>query len=421
MSLVGDGVANRGYERIPTYFSTADGGWNAGRTISWSVWLKPASVAEMYFLSFADTGAGTRYYAMWGDAQTDVVAKAFRRNVSSAISSGIVLPQDVWSHVAVVLKPNFGRCWVDSVADTENITSLSGHDCDVTTYGFLRFGGGNFGAMDAKMGDLATWIDYELTQADVDTIFAGRPQDIATQPTMRRDLVDNFTTGAGELGSGGTEIDPRWDAIGTNVWDANDNPPSLVAGPDTPTLTLGTVGQTTADFTTSAFSGGTAPHKSTSWEVATDAGFSTIVASSINDTSALTAWTAGTGTPASNNPLAAGTEHWARARHRGDDDAESSNSNVVNFTTTSATIGFTNFTDGDGNLFTGTLHYEWHNDADVSGTAGLGNLSATPARGSVTMTDGAATIPVSAGDGYLRVGFFDGTKYQEGGDRATAS
>lgn len=83
----------------------------------------------------------------------------------------------------------------------------------------------------------------------------------------------------------------------------------------------------TINLTTTAFtvSGGSDTHQWTDWQVATDAGFTTIVSQSLSDTVNKLSWTSGT--------LSVNTTYYARVRHKGNAFGYSNWSNVVSFTT----------------------------------------------------------------------------------------
>lgn len=86
----------------------------------------------------------------------------------------------------------------------------------------------------------------------------------------------------------------------------------------------------TINLTTTAFtlSGGSDTHQWTDWQIATDAGFTTIVSQSLSDTVNKLSWTSGTLQPA--------TTYYARVRHKGNALGYSNWSTIVLFTTKSS-------------------------------------------------------------------------------------
>ena len=108
------------------------------------------------------------------------------------------------------------------------------------------------------------------------------------------------------------------------------------AGVVTPTITSPTNGAIdqgeTVTITTSAFEwiGVEDTHYSSTWQLATDSGFTNIVAQSVNDTTNKTSWT----TP----NLAVSTTHYARVLHTGVANGSSVYSGVISFTTASSFV-----------------------------------------------------------------------------------
>jgi hypothetical protein len=109
--------------------------------------------------------------------------------------------------------------------------------------------------------------------------------------------------------------------------------PSVTA----PTITTPISGSTgitvTPTFTTSAYSAlnGAGAHASTDWQVATDAAFTNVVASSLTDTANKTSWTPGTS-------LNYNTTYYVRALHRSVDPISSGYGASISFTTEAAPV-----------------------------------------------------------------------------------
>lgn len=101
--------------------------------------------------------------------------------------------------------------------------------------------------------------------------------------------------------------------------------------PNTPNITSPTTGATnqgpTVSFTSSAFTmiGGSATHTSSDWQIASDAGFTTIVSSATNDTTKKVSWTSAS--------LAVNTTFYARVRYIASNGIYSAWSSVISFTT----------------------------------------------------------------------------------------
>ena len=91
---------------------------------------------------------------------------------------------------------------------------------------------------------------------------------------------------------------------------------------------------------------GAGTHASTDWEIYSDAGLTTLVESSLNDTTNLTNYTP-TG-------LAGGTQYWARVRYRSSDPVVSAYSTAVTWTTAAAGLLSTTMTIG-----TATSEFSW--------------------------------------------------------------
>lgn len=85
----------------------------------------------------------------------------------------------------------------------------------------------------------------------------------------------------------------------------------------------------TINLTTTAFtlSGGSDTHQWTDWQIASDAGFTTIVSQSLSDTVNKLSWTSGTLQPA--------TTYYVRVRHKGNALGYSNWSSIITFTTKS--------------------------------------------------------------------------------------
>ncbi len=102
---------------------------------------------------------------------------------------------------------------------------------------------------------------------------------------------------------------------------------------NTPSITAPSLGATdigeTPTITSSAFAvtNDTDTHLHSDWQIASDSGFSTIVAESLDDTSNLESWTV----PAGN--LSTSTTYYVRVRHHGTTLGDSQWSEAVNFTT----------------------------------------------------------------------------------------
>ncbi|MED5549319.1 MAG: hypothetical protein VX529_08140 [Pseudomonadota bacterium] len=106
----------------------------------------------------------------------------------------------------------------------------------------------------------------------------------------------------------------------------------------------------TPTITTSAFAvtnEGLDTHASTDWQIASDAGFSTIVIQSLADTSNKTSWTVPSG------QLTESTEYFVRARHNGTTYGASGWSATVSFTTASA-FSYT-WTNAEGEAFAAAM------------------------------------------------------------------
>ena len=101
--------------------------------------------------------------------------------------------------------------------------------------------------------------------------------------------------------------------------------------PSTPTISTPTNGATQisshVNVISSAFSmlSGFDTHLSSDWQISSDAGFSTIVSQSIDDTTNKTSWTSGI--------LAINTTYWIRVRYKGTTYGYGSYSSAVSFTT----------------------------------------------------------------------------------------
>ena len=98
--------------------------------------------------------------------------------------------------------------------------------------------------------------------------------------------------------------------------------------------TAGATGQgSSVSFTSAAFavSGATDTHAASDWQIATDAGFSNIVASVTASATNLTSWTA--------SGLVAGTTYYARCRHKGTTLGYGAWSATVSFSTKSSFLG----------------------------------------------------------------------------------
>ncbi len=158
----------------------------------------------------------------------------------------------------------------------------------------------------------------------------------AGQITIRAKLWTNLTSEpgswqvtyvdtAGQFGSGWIGVGERGSS-GESLWDSvsigtdGDLAPGSGA-PAKPTLALDSSDETTAELSSSAFSGGT--HKDSLWQVATDAGFLTV----IHDVRRSVDLEAHIETGLPN-----GTPLWARVSYRDDEDQESPYSDAVMWT-----------------------------------------------------------------------------------------
>jgi hypothetical protein len=143
------------------------------------------------------------------------------------------------------------------------------------------------------------------------------------------------------------------DGLGNNTATETLNITMITEAVAAPTITNPSNGATGVTqgvtFTASSFGtiGGSADtHQSTDWQVATDAGFSNVVASSLNDTSNKTSITL-------TNPNT-GTTYYARARYRG---------TTFGYSAYSATVSYTTATtfDGTAEFYGSPYNYTWVN------------------------------------------------------------
>jgi hypothetical protein len=126
--------------------------------------------------------------------------------------------------------------------------------------------------------------------------------------------------------------------LGLGAWSALTSFTTLNISVATPSVTSPTEGATgtsrTPTITSSAFDTtptGQDTHLHSDWEVSTDAGFVTVVASSYDDTVNKTSWVVGTA-------LAINTLHYVRVRHAGTTYGDSTWSTGVSFTTANITV-----------------------------------------------------------------------------------
>jgi hypothetical protein len=94
--------------------------------------------------------------------------------------------------------------------------------------------------------------------------------------------------------------------------------------PVKPTVTIDAVSESAAEFSTSAFSGGSGVHQDTQWQVARDAAFTDLVESTVSAVDLEEHSTTG---------LESGVQHWARARFRDDAGVIGEWADGVDFTT----------------------------------------------------------------------------------------
>jgi hypothetical protein len=185
----------------------------------------------------------------------------------------------------------------------------------------------------------------------------------------------------------------------------------------------------TPSFTSSAFAqtptAGGLTHIQSLWEVASDASFTTIVATSsgfvIGGTSTLTSWTVGTGTVIT--PLVNGQNYYARLKHTGSGGIESAWSDTLPFGTVGAAtiaVPILSMVSGSGtttptlslsayatnppnspNLIYNSSYIEIASDSNFSSNSIVGTNSQTVPNQNITMTVSAGTL-VSGTTYYVR-------------------
>lgn len=157
---------------------------------------------------------------------------------------------------------------------------------------------------------------YTITDYDINTTYTLA----AIGGSISRSGATITYTAPGVTGAGGFTINGKTFviAIGSTL-------------PNTPSITSPSTGSTnllsSVNFTANAFSmlSGTDTHEGSDWQIATDAGFTSIVSQVTNDSTNKTSWTVTT--------LAPSTTYYARVRYKGAIYGYSAWSSAINFTT----------------------------------------------------------------------------------------
>jgi hypothetical protein len=184
------------------------------------------------------------------------------------------------------------------------------------------------GANAITVGGIISNSNFGSTTVDATGANLTVPGNLTIQTTANLGAVGNITiTG----GSNGQALTTNGSGVLTWTTPSGGGAPVIA----TPSITSPTAAQTgfsiTGPITGSTFtvSSGVATHLSSDWQVATDSGFATIVASSSGNTSALTSWVP--------SGLSGSTSYYTRVRYNGTNPAfgtvPSSYSAGVNFTT----------------------------------------------------------------------------------------